>query len=298
MKVEKAILMLFAGMWLGVAPLAGQDSNVVVQVPDAGAVRSAVVVAGGVKPFFFATFGDQGFGPGDEKTVAGAPFSAKEVTDSDQTLSDGNQIKRSSTEQIYRDSAGRVRREITISTVGPWKVSGQPKQIIVITDPVNQVRYFIRPAEKMAYKLPLNPPGQKFVFRAMGGREKAQVAFKDAGGRDKAQDQTQSLGVKIIQGLEVQGTQVTDTIPAGAIGNQEPIVSTTEKWYSPDLQTYVVVNHTDPRFGTTTFQLENISRNEPAAALFQVPAGYKVQDAPVKNGPAGGGVSVRVQSPD
>jgi hypothetical protein len=37
---------------------------------------------------------------------------------------------------------------------------------------------------------------------------------------------------------------------------------------------------TDPMMGQTTFQLTNIYQAEPAAALFQVPADYTVQDGP------------------
>jgi hypothetical protein len=35
---------------------------------------------------------------------------------------------------------------------------------------------------------------------------------------------------------------------------------------------------TDPRFGTTTTELTNISREEPSAALFQAPAGFTVKE--------------------
>jgi hypothetical protein len=35
--------------------------------------------------------------------------------------------------------------------------------------------------------------------------------------------------------------------------------------------------YTDPMMGTRTIQLTNISREEPAATLFQVPADYTVQ---------------------
>jgi hypothetical protein len=31
---------------------------------------------------------------------------------------------------------------------------------------------------------------------------------------------------------------------------------------------------TDPRFGTTTYQLTNVNRSEPSETLFTVPAGY------------------------
>jgi hypothetical protein len=35
---------------------------------------------------------------------------------------------------------------------------------------------------------------------------------------------------------------------------------------------------TDPRTGVQTMELQGLTRTDPDAALFQVPAGYKVQD--------------------
>ena len=61
---------------------------------------------------------------------------------------------------------------------------------------------------------------------------------------------------------------------------EKAIVMVTERWYSPELQTYVMTKRTDPLMGDTTFQLTNIQRNEPDPALFQVPAGYNVSQRP------------------
>jgi hypothetical protein len=42
----------------------------------------------------------------------------------------------------------------------------------------------------------------------------------------------------------------------------------------------VMTKHSDPRFGETVYRLTNISRTEPDASLFHVPADYKITDAP------------------
>jgi hypothetical protein len=70
------------------------------------------------------------------------------------------------------------------------------------------------------------------------------------------------------------------SIPAGTVGNQQPIQVTSERWYSPDLQLNIVVKNIDPMRGTNTTTLSNIRRDEPVASLFQVPADYTVQDPP------------------
>ncbi len=89
-----------------------------------------------------------------------------------------------------------------------------------------------------------------------------------------------SLGSKVIDGISTEGTKITTVIPAGQIGNQGPLEIVSEKWYSPELHVNVMTSFSDPRFGTTVYRLTNINRAEPDASLFQVPAGYKVEDAP------------------
>lgn len=57
----------------------------------------------------------------ESKTVTGAPYSAEAVSESRQVLADGNVIAHKETSMIYRDSAGRVRRETNrIGPLGMW----------------------------------------------------------------------------------------------------------------------------------------------------------------------------------
>ena len=60
------------------------------------------------------------------KTVTGAPFTASFSTETTQTLADGNQIQRSASGSIARDSQGRTRRDTTLPAIGSWAASGQP----------------------------------------------------------------------------------------------------------------------------------------------------------------------------
>lgn len=89
---------------------------------------------------------------------------------------------------------------------------------------------------------------------------------------------TKDLGARDVDGVKAQGKLVTYEIPAGAIGNRNPIVVTDERWYSPDLQVTVYTKHNDPRSGEVVYRLEKIKREEPQAALFAVPADYTVKD--------------------
>ena len=57
-----------------------------------------------------------------------------------------------------------------------------------------------------------------------------------------------------------QGTKTTTVIPAGALGNEQPITIMSEQWFSPDLQVLVMTRHSDPRTGETTYRLANVVR--------------------------------------
>ena len=94
----------------------------------------------------------------------------------------------------------------------------------------------------------------------------------------KHEAKTEKLEARSFDGVTAEGTRTTVTIPAGEIGNEQPIQIVTERWYSPELQTVVMTRHSDPRFGENTYKLTNITRTEPAATLFQVPGDYAVKE--------------------
>jgi hypothetical protein len=102
-------------------------------------------------------------------------------------------------------------------------------------------------------------------------------AFADVKWSTKAT--TKDLGTRDVGGIKAEGKLRSYEIPAGAIGNRNPIVVSDETWTAPDLQVTVYTKHSDPRSGDVVFRLENIRREEPAAALFTVPADYTVREA-------------------
>jgi len=109
------------------------------------------------------------------------------------------------------------------------------------------------------------------------GVEGPNVEFFRHSSRHEAK--TEKLEARSFDGVMAEGTRTTVTIPAGELGNEQPINVVDERWYSPELQVIVMTRHSDPRSGETTYRLTNISRAEPAAALFQVPSDYAVRDA-------------------
>lgn len=102
-------------------------------------------------------------------------------------------------------------------------------------------------------------------------------AFADVKWSTKAA--TKDLGTRDFGGIKAEGKLRSYEIPAGAIGNRNAIVVADETWTAPDLQVTVYTKHSDPRSGDVVFRLENIKREEPAPALFTVPADYTVREA-------------------
>jgi hypothetical protein len=254
------------------------------------------------------------------KVVKGAPYSAEAITETIQTLSDGNRIVNRLTSSVFRDSEGRTRREQTLKGLGALGASEEPLQTIFINDPVAGVTYSLDSRSHTAHKsmpfkfdfttkVPPGAEGQRFEFKIergapaagsvimaapMGpGPEGTRIAppgIEAAVGAGTYVFRTkegpnpnevkEQLGKQTIEGVEAEGTRTTVTIPAGEIGNERPIEIVSERWYSPELQLVVMSRHSDPRMGETTYKLTNINRAEPAKTLFEVPVGYTVKEGP------------------
>jgi hypothetical protein len=277
----------------------------------------AVAITSGNGGFtFVSSFGFK------ETVVKGAPMSAEAVSESIQVLSDGNRIVRKSTTMIYRDSEGRSRREQTISSIGPYATAGEPSRLIHINDPVAGVSYILDVRSKTAQKIVFTN-SKEFTVATTDAAKKAAiekgVAEAKASGEGisvsgnsvtvingvattgsysgripKPEQKEESLGEQVMEGLKVEGKRYTSTIPAGQIGNEQPINIVTEKWYSQELKQVVYMKTTDPRFGETIYRLTNINRTEPDRSLFEVPSDYIIKET--ANGVIKVGTEKKVQT--
>lgn len=229
--------------------------------------------------------------------VKNAPYRADQITETTQTLGDGTRIHNEHRVTIYRDSQGRVRREM------------QQGEEVSIWDPNAGVSYTLNTQDMTARKMQVSvsaKPGNSaglYYFRTQTGPSPSVIA---GGGRgedvkvftqattdgpntafavtlnDKtltlttATPNKESLGTQIMEGVSAQGERQTRTIEAGDIGNDRPIQIVSEHWYSSDLQMDVMTRHSDPRTGEELTRLININRAEPDPSLFQVPASYQL----------------------
>jgi hypothetical protein len=274
--------------------------------------------------------GSEGGVPGP--VVKGKPYSARSITESTQTLADGNRITQRNEAVIYRDGEGRTRREQTLGGVGAWQ-AGEPVTIINLHDPVAGRSYTLDPAQRIARErrpvqvaiaqarepievaragvggtwnvavpAPVPPPppgvatGTVAVDVAGDGERDVTVIRRREGGRDEVRvfssvgasavfppgttgmyEPAEDLGEQVLEGLLARGQRMTDTIPAGTIGNERPIEIVTERWYSEEIDALVLQRFSDPRVGETVYRLVNVVRGEPSPTLFQVPHEYEIK---------------------
>ncbi len=231
----------------------------------------------GFGPREFGGFGGRGglmgAGPAMRTPVTGAPYSATETLTTQQALANGNQITRTQTSTVARDSQGRISTSETFTPAA--STDKAPYTIQTIFDPVAGFRYELNSSTMTAIRmrLPKARPAEGAARpRALENRPNVTSA---------------TLGTSAINGVSASGTQITETIPAGAIGNAQPIQTVRATWVSSELKVPVQIKSADPRFGTSDMELTNIVQAEPNASLFVVPAGYTIKEGGRGPGPDG-----------
>jgi hypothetical protein len=266
MKLHLCLAGLLCLASLGLAQQAASAQHVEFYSADSGPGEHVMITSGPAngQVFFFES--------ADHKVVKGSPYTATASTETTQVLADGNRIVHKQSGMVARDSEGRTRREEVMAGMGPVQVNA-PK-VVFIHDPVAGAAYILNPEKQIARVMKHGTQGKD--MEQMHAKMNKEFAANGEEGTVK----TESLGTQEIEGVSAQGTRVTRTIPAGKIGNEQPIQITVETWTSPDLHTTVLQKRNDPRFGETVFQLTNIKQGEPDANLFQVPSGYKTEQMP------------------
>lgn len=235
-----------------------------------------------------------GLGSGGKITgTRDRPFSADIIHETDESLAGGNHVHRDVHGKIFRDAEGRSRQEMELQTTpyGSWR------DAITIEDPLAGIYVNLEPESKTATLYAYSPLGIGVPVRATASAGKAgpqamaapsvtsnsdtprrSVARVAAGNFGAQTTEVEQLGTKVIEGFTVTGTRRTNITPAGSVGNDQPIVSSLETWFSNDLQTYLLTIFKHPLIGESTHKLVNIHVGDPDPQLFQVPADYAVTD--------------------
>ena len=194
--------------------------------------------------------------------MAGAPLSVRQVEERKQISSDGAATIAIVTSQIYRDSAGRVR----IEWYGENGSDGRPG-IVFLLDPLAYSCTILIPEQKIAHRdtVSRSSPAGFQVWLPGPGRPLPMRKWTT---------QTQAIGVRVIQGAEVQGTQ---TVQKSDESDAQPsLISTGERWTSQSLGLTLEVKVNGPGWAHSV-ELQDLNLHEPDLALFAIPPGYTIE---------------------
>ena len=242
---------------LGAMVLSGMASVVSAQGPHPGGFRSPA--PGGPMPGMFEIGGLMGgFGGA---VVTGKPILATITITHSETLP-GNSISNTSTGTYARGADGSTYRDVKFSGIGPWSAGGKVSEFAYIRNITTGMEYIVNVSKGTYVAFPLRErkasKGSKFGPLSGPNQDDQNV-------KDNPSGSYKDPGTTTV--YPADDKLVTRTIPAGAIGNANAMVITSERWFSNALELVLENTHTDPRFGTTTYQLSNIGQS-PSTALF------------------------------
>jgi hypothetical protein len=200
---------------------------------------------------------------------ANAPFVSTLQTEWVRTMADGGSVTLVNERKIARDGSGKIYQERW------WLVpkNGNAKPFlnaIEISDPSVHTIYTCWTQRKVC-EIRNYWPTQETEFK-FDGPSTGPIA------NDKGYAIQENLGKQLVAGVETQGVRESVTYNPGAFGNDKTLTVAREFWYSAELGMNLISKRSDPRVGTQTFTIANLSLAEPDAGLFEVPQGYQVVD--------------------
>ena len=285
----KSLQWLLAGFFLIVLNVTavGQSNPFPKAYPPGGRIATDIISS--------PSFGGASFGV---DSVKGSPFSADVAYEFTQVLGDENRIHREWHGKVFRDAEGRVRNEIEDEL--PLRTN---RLHITIQDPVSETFVTLDPQFKRAVvnhiTMHTDAAGREIGIGLAADSSPAPGAISPAEllERLKALQQVrrpvpaaigkkrlgEELGAKEIEGFTAFGIRYSTTTPAGEIGNEKPMVTVNETWWSEDLKAVLVSIYDHPQSGRRVMHLTNIQVGEPDSQLFQVPPDYTVQEFPVRS---------------
>ena len=192
------------------------------------------------------------------KVVTGKPIVATITITHNETLP-GNMISNTSTGTFARGADGSTYREVKFTSLGPWAASGKAREFAYIRNVTQGTQYIVN-VTKGTYRA--------FPIGSHSPRRNGPKPPRDTSDESVTDNPNGTYTDPATStAYPVDDRKATRTIPAGTIGNQMPIVITSERWYSNALDLLLEDTHSDPRFGSTIYQLSNIGTS-PAASLF------------------------------
>jgi hypothetical protein len=232
------------------------------QLRLSGAILSCLIAFAAFAPATFAQGPDIFVTP-----IPNAPFSGVIHVERSFIQPDAGFVNAKTVRDIARDSHGRIYNEgrelIPIDSTDTPQI-----RRIHIYDPETRMSILLDPHTKTYWTMIVNHPPSTLP---------PTMAASPTGNSLPASEFTkkEDLGASQMEGFPVHGVREVQTIPAASSGTGKDVVVTDEYWYSEDLRINLQIKHNDPRMGSVTMTVTQVSRREPEPGIFVIPHGYK-----------------------
>lgn len=202
------------------------------------------------------------------KVVTGKPILATITITHTEDLPN-NTITNTSKGTFARGADGSIYRDLKFAAIGPWAAPGKAQEFVYIRNVTQGTQYVVNVAKGTYREFPIRDrkPDRDRKKDRPDATNSSNETVNDNPNGSYTDPVTNTV-------YPVDDRKVTRTIPAGTIGNLNAIVITSERWYSTALDLLLKDTHTDPRFGTTTYQLSNIGQS-PSDSLFTPDPSFK-----------------------
>jgi hypothetical protein len=202
--------------------------------------------------------------------ITNAPFSLTLETEWSRPLSGGGSVTVVNRRHIMRDSAGRIYQERWILVPKGGKIESTMNWI-QISYPEKHLYYNCDTASKQCKRMPYDH-SISAVYKPLIGTS---GALPDGSGIRKHED----LGTGSTAGVATVGYRDTTIVNPGVWGNDQPMTTTREFWYSQQLGINLVSTLDSPQTGKQVFTVAEITTSEPDPQFFSIPEGYTEADA-------------------
>jgi hypothetical protein len=201
--------------------------------------------------------------------LLGAPFSLTLMTEWSRPLGNGGTFTLVNQRHIMRDGRGRIYQERWMLVPKGSKIESY-MDVFQITDPTQHTWYNCGVREKVCEILPYSLVPDMIYKPPIGttGPLPNGSGFR----------QHEELGLSNSNGVDTIGYRETTTINPGVLGNDQPMVTSREFWYSARLGINLISKVDDPQNGKQSFSVKELITSEPDPKFFAVPEGFKLVD--------------------
>jgi hypothetical protein len=201
--------------------------------------------------------------------ISGAPFSMTLVTEWSRPLGNGGSFTLTNQRRIVRDGKGRIYQERWLLVPKGSKMESQ-MDVSQISDPTQHTLYNCFVREKVCEILPYRYTSNMIY------KPSTSVTGPLPDGTGFSQHE--ELGLSNSNGIDTTGYRDTLTLNPGVLGNDQPMVTTREFWFSPQLGFNLISKIDDPQNGKQSFAATDLTVSEPDPKFFVLPQGFKIVD--------------------